>query len=322
VHRAAALTRQLLAYARQQVIAPALVDVNDAIRGLDGLLRRSISENVVIELRLAERLPPVLIDRGQLEQVVVNLVVNARDAMPAGGYLAIETRLEAVDAVRATILDAARGEHVAIRVSDTGVGIAPDVLPNIFEPFYSTKGPGAGTGLGLATVDGIVRQARGAIDVTSSEGVGTTFLVLLPRAEGMPLPAAAEPRPRLEPGGQRETIVVCEDDPAVRAIVVRALERHEFRVLAFAESEAALAHVRREAPDVALLVTDVVMPEMAGPELAAAMRERVPGLRVLYLSGYAEAMLATHGVLDEGVELLTKPFTPDTLVQRVREAIA
>ena len=322
VHRAAGLTRQLLAYARQQVIAPSLVDVNEVIRGLDGLLRRSISENVVIELRLAERLPPVLIDRGQLEQVIVNLVVNARDAMPAGGYLAIESRLEAVDAVRATVLEVTRGEHVAIRVSDTGVGIAPDVLPNIFEPFFSTKGPGAGTGLGLATVDGIVRQAGGAIDVTSSEGIGTSFRVVLPRAEGVPAPLAAESPARLAPDGRRETILVCEDDPAVRAVVVRALERHDFRVLAFAESDAALAHVRREAPEVALLVTDVVMPEMAGPELATALRELVPGLRVLYISGYAEAMLSTHGVLDDGIELLVKPFTPDTLVQRVRAAIA
>jgi len=291
--RAGALTRQLLAFGRRQVLAPALLDVNAVAAGLVPMLGRLIGETVEIAMLAGHDLPPVLADRAQLEQVVINLAINARDAMPDGGTLAIETE-------RA-------GAHVRLAVSDTGTGIAPEVLERIFEPFYTTKEIGLGTGLGLATVHGIVTQSGGRVEVTSEPGIGSTFTVLLPAAEpdAVAVPGAVAPAGRQRPGGD-ETLLVCEDEDGVRRLLELILTDAGYTVIACAHPAEALA-VRRP---VDALITDIVMPDLSGLELAA--RLAVP--RVLFITGYS----ASAAELPWGSERLEKPFDRATLLARVR----
>jgi len=314
--RANALTGQLLAFARRQLLEPQLLDVGAVVRGLEPILRRVVREDVAFELRLAAGLPAVRADRTQLEQVVVNLVANACDAMPRGGQL-----LVAAAAVNAA--PAAGGPpapHVALLVSDTGLGMSDEVRRRIFEPFFTTKERGRGVGLGLATVHGIVTQTGGTVQVESEPGRGSTFRVLLPAAAGVAEAPAPEPATLADfaPGTR---VLVADDAPLVRQSIARVLRARGLEVLEAEDGLAALAAARVAPGPLDLLVTDVVMPGLAGPELAAELRRAQPGLAVLFISGYADAGVVEHGQVAPDVELLPKPFTPDQLLARVAEVL-
>ena len=316
--RAAGLTRQLLAFSRQQVIQPRPLDLNAVVSGSEALLRRLIGEDVELAATLAEGLPPVLADPGQLEQVLMNLAVNARDAMPRGGRLTIETRPAELGEEQVRANPGVRpGPYVLLAVSDTGCGMDEATRARAFEPFFTTKGPGKGTGLGLATVYGIVRAAGGHAAIASEPGRGTTFEIYLPPAAGEARAAAAVAG---EAPGGTETVLLVEDDAAVRALAKRALERRGYDVLEAGGGGAALA-VSAGAGAIHLLVTDVVMPGMGGRELAGRLRGLRPGLRVLYMSGYTDDALVRHGVLAGEAAFLQKPFTPESLARKVREVL-
>jgi PAS domain S-box-containing protein len=318
--RATSLTRQLLAFTRQQVLEPRIVDLNAIIQDTDSMLRRLIGEDVQFSTVLREGLSAVRVDTGQIEQVLLNLAVNARDAMPRGGKLTVETSdVELLGGYVRQHPESRPGRFVMLAVSDTGVGMPAEVKTRIFEPFFSTKG-GKGTGLGLAVVQGIVKQSGGAVEVYSEVGVGTTFKIYLPAAAGAPvLPA--------EVGAQRsprgvETILLVEDEPGVRQLAQVALQGFGYRVLAAASGSAALRLMgagRRD--EVQLLVTDVVMPGISGRQLAETLRADYPGLKVLFLSGYTDDAVVRHGVLQAHVAFLQKPFTPISLARKVREVL-
>ena len=314
--RAKVLTNQLLAFSRKQVVRPTQVDLNATIRDLSRMLVRVIGENIELDLQL-DVVPPVIADVGQIEQVVMNLAVNARDAMPFGGRLTIRTVRAAMDtpAARARGLDP--GEYAALVVSDTGSGMTADVRHRIFEPFFTTKEVGKGTGLGLSTVYGIVKQSSGHIEVSSEPGKGTTFRVHFPRGVGN-LAGAAPERPG--PTHGVETVLLVEDEPMVLDLGSRVLRSHGYRVLVASNATEALQVAREHAGTVDLLLTDVVMPGMPGPELAARLEQVTPGLRVLYVSGYADDSVARLGT-EEGISFLAKPFTGEALAARVREVL-
>lgn len=322
--RAANLTSQLLAFSRRQVLQPATLDVNAVVGGLEGMLRRMLGEDVECRLTLAPGLPSVVTDPNQLEQAIVNLVVNSRDAMPMGGRLTIETGLvELVEADAAQHPEAVPGTHVVIAVSDTGAGMDREVLARAFEPFFTTKPQGRGTGLGLSSVYGIVAQSRGQVRAYSEPGLGTTIRIYLP-AE-----SAGDPGP--EGNGSRtsttgtptgtETILVVEDEELVRHLAVRFLERLGYTVLAAGAGDDALALLADDPRPVHLLLTDVVMPRLPGPQLAQRVVELRPGIRVLFMSGYTEDSIVHHGVLEPGIALLEKPFTYEGLARKVREVL-
>jgi len=320
--RAADLTRQLLAYSRRQVLAPRALDLNVVVAGLEPMLRRLIGEDVELATRLAPGVASVEADPGQLGQVIVNLAINARDAMPQGGKLVIETANAELDAafVR-THAGAVPGAYVQLSVSDTGIGMDEETRSHLFEPFFTTKEIGKGTGLGLATVYGIVKQSGGYIWVDTEAGRGTTFRICLPRSSGVP--EAATPRdPATAPAGGAETILLVEDEEAVRTLTTRALTARGYTVLVAANGPDALRLAEPLAAPIHLLLTDVVMPEMSGRELTRRLTASRPGLRVLYMSGYSEEAIARHGVLDPGTAFLQKPFTPDALAWRVQEVLS
>ncbi len=316
--RAAALTRQLLAYARRQLIEPRQVHVLELLHGVTGLLRRVIGEGIALEVREHPDLWRVRADPGQLEQVIMNLAVNARDAMPSGGRLVIECENITVGATGAPARDMAPGEYVSIAVSDTGEGMPPEVLERVFEPFYTTKPQGKGTGLGLATVDGIARQLGGAISAASIVGIGTTLCVFLPRDTG-PVQGASPADPVTIPRPQgHEHIILIEDDDALRTLARRVLEQCGFTVDCHADGAAALAIDDATLARAAMLVTDLVLPGLHGKEISDRLRQRAPHLVILYVSGYAEVAVSHHGILDGGVNFLEKPFTPERLAAKVR----
>jgi PAS domain S-box-containing protein len=319
--RAKDLTRQLLTFARKQVIAPVALDLNAVVLGCEKMLRRVLGEEIGLEVRVAAAGCPVRCDRGQLEQVIMNLAVNARDAMPEGGSLVVETRQGQGAGHPETKADASsqRGGWVRLVVTDTGVGIADDVRAHLFEPFFTTKALGHGTGLGLATVDGIVAQNGGHIHVVSAPGQGTTFEICLPRTEE-PL-APSQPSRQRSAGRGSELVLVVEDEPRVRAVTVRALRRAGYEVLVAANGEEALGLDRETLERVKLLLTDVVMPGQGGVAIADGLRARHPTLRVLYVSGHPEDAIAHRGVLEPGVEFLPKPFTASSLLGRVRTVL-
>jgi two-component system, cell cycle sensor histidine kinase and response regulator CckA len=312
--RARDLTRQLLAFARRQVTTLVPLDLNAVVRGSERLLRRVLGEDVEIRTALAPGLWPVRGDAGQLEQVIVNLALNARDAMPHGGTLTLETR----NAGPPTAGPAPGAGWVQLLVRDTGVGMSPLVKAHLFEPFFTTKPPGRGTGLGLATVHGIVAQAGGRVRVESEPGRGTAFEISLPRGL-QAVTAVAEPSAGPAPMvGGTESVLVVEDDPLVREVTARALRSGGYRVLLADGGADALQVVAREGAALRLVVTDVVMPGLDGKTLADELVRRLPGVRVLFVSGYTRDVISHHGVLDSGIEFLPKPFTSSALLARVR----
>lgn len=317
--RAAKLTSQLLAFARRQVAEPTRLDLNELTAQAERLLRRIIGEHIDFVTVLAPELAPVLADRGQLEQVLVNLVVNARDAMPEGGRLTVTTSNVEIDESAAARHAIVPGDYVELSVSDTGPGIPAEILAHIFEPFFSTKLPGHSAGLGLATCYGIVRQSGGNIVVRSEPDKGTTFEVLLPALEREQPPAEAR-GPTPTPAGS-ETVLFVEDDAAVRFMGARILTGQGYRVLQASSGPAALQLAGKHAGEIHILVTDVVMPQMSGIELARQLVEQRPAMRVLYTSGYTEDTVVQEGDIDPHVSFLQKPYVLETLLAKVRELL-
>ena len=321
-NRAASLTRQLLAFSRQQTLRPQILQLPDVISEISNLLRRLLGETVKLEVKHGRNLGLVRADPGQLEQVIVNLAVNARDAMPEGGTLTVETfRVTAseVRRMRSEILPVA--DYTAMRVSDTGTGIPPEIIAKVFEPFFTTKEVGKGTGLGLSTVYGIVKQTDGFIFADSEMGKGTSFVIYLPVHH-----AAAEPEPaipvRVEPAGETwgtGTILLVEDEAMVRAVAERALTRQGYQVLTATNGEEAL-ELLDEGAEIDLLISDVVMPQMDGPTLVRAARAKYPDLKILFMSGYAEEQLRKSIDIDR-VSFLPKPFSVQQLGQAARDAL-
>jgi two-component system, cell cycle sensor histidine kinase and response regulator CckA len=320
--RASALTGQILAFSRRQTLRPTVVSLSDVFSGLEPLLRRTLGEDIELVLRETRDAAMVEIDTHQFEQVLLNLAVNARDAMPSGGRLTfvIEPVMLNEDTWQ-VYPEAGPGRYVLLSVSDTGVGMDPDTAAHVFEPFFTTKRPGQGTGLGLSTVYGIVRQSGGVIDVFSEPGKGTTFRVLLPRVES---PGAANPAPETQtyPIFGKESILVVEDDDALRHLIARVLNRCGFDVVITADAEEALSHVSDQTRKLDLLLTDIVLPGgMRGDVLARRALELRPGLRVLHMSGYAQDAIVHEGRLDAGIDFVAKPFTPETLTTAIREVL-
>ncbi|MBK6457164.1 MAG: PAS domain-containing protein [Gemmatimonadetes bacterium] len=318
--RAAELTGQLLAFARRQVIEPRVLDLNALTSQIDRMLRRLIGEHVQLETALEPQLWPVRADPAQLEQVLLNLAVNARDAMPNGGTLTLETANVVLDEGYVTThADVVPGEYVMLAVSDNGEGIDPALLPMIFEPFFTTKPSGVGTGLGLATCYGIVRQAGGHIWAYSERGKGATFKIYLPRVQGVAGDVSTEVTGT--PARGSETVLLVEDDVSVRAIAVRALRAQGFVVLEAGNGVEALEVARAFGGVIHILVTDVVMPRLGGKELAAQLTKERPRMMVLFASGYTRNAIVHQGVLESGTNFLQKPYVPATLAKKVREVL-
>lgn len=321
--RAACLTRQLLAFSRKQVIQPQVLDLNGVVRGLELMLRRLLREDVQLVLDLAPSCGAVRMDRGQLEQVVINLAINARDAMPQGGRVKISS-VTLIHPGRSHDLrtDLQPGTYTRLTISDDGHGISAADLPHIFEPFFTTKQAGKGTGLGLSTVYGIVTQAGGGIGVESKEGVGTTFHIYLPVAGAVPLPETAGPPPSREAAQGSETVLLVEDEAEVREVIRRVLARAGYRVLTAASGEEAVVRGAECGGRIHLLVTDIIMPGMFGPQLYQSLSRQFPGLRVLYISGHTHEESIRDLEIPADAAFLQKPFAPDLLIRRVREVLA
>jgi signal transduction histidine kinase len=317
--RAAGLTHQLLAFARQEMIKPRVLSINDVVLSIEQLLIRTLGEHVELITGLAAGLAPVLADPGQIEQVLVNLAVNARDAMPQGGKLIIHTANTSIDET-AGLGEVPPGQYVALKVSDTGAGMPKDVMDRVFEPFFTTKPKGAGTGLGLATVYGIITQAGGRVRVYSEPGLGTSFTVLLPVTEQDMAPAAPSPaEPRY---GDGQTVLVVEDELAMREVTRRILARNGYHVVAAASGQEALDVLAGQLEHIDVLLTDVIMPGMQGKELAGKVRVLQPAARVVFMSGYTQGLLGEQGVLEPGVNLIEKPFSETTLLTKLHEVLS
>jgi PAS domain S-box-containing protein len=319
--RATALTRQLLAFSRRQILAPQVLDLNSVVANLEKMLRRLIGENIELTTVQQSGLGRVKADPGQVEQVIINLAVNARDAMPEGGKLTIETANVDLDGTyarrHAGVLP---GPYVMVAVSDTGIGMNAETLAHMFEPFFTTKEKGKGTGLGLATVYGIVKQSVGYTAVYSEPGHGSTFKVYLPRVEEAVTEAPSGSRnPELVKGS--ETVLVAEDEEGVRSLVCETLESLGYKVLEAREPGEALTIVEQYTEPIHLLLTDVVMPHMSGKELANRLATTRPEAKVLYMSGYTDNAVFIHGVLESGRFFLQKPFAPGALLRKVREVL-
>jgi CheY-like chemotaxis protein len=321
--RAANLTRQLLAFSRQQVVEPRVIDLNELIKSMDTMLGRLVGEDVRLVLNLGQELGRVKADVGHLEQVIMNLVINARDAMPDGGTLIIETSdVMLDDAYARDHLDANVGPHVMLAVSDTGSGMDEATRLRIFEPFFTTKERGRGTGLGLSTVYGFVKQNGGSIWVGSGRGKGTTFRVFLPCASEDAASAGHRAVPLVHRAGT-ETILLVEDDDQVRAVALNILRSGGYQVLEAPNPDDALTLSQAHAGTIHLLLTDVVMPGINGRELAERLQLSRPDMEVLFMSGYTDNVIAQHNLIDadSDLALLQKPFTPDVLLRRVRQSL-
>ncbi len=317
---AAGLTHQLLSFARREVIQPRRLDLNRVVTKVEELLRRTIGEDIELVVLAAENLGAVVADPGQLEQVLVNVAVNARDAMPSGGLLSIETSYQRVDADYAIAHPGlAPGRYARLRVSDTGAGMDAETRRHAFEPFFTTKPHGEGTGLGLATVYGIITQAGGYTSLYSEVGVGTTFSALLPICDE-PVPDADSEAAEHEMTGD-ETVLVVDDDERVRDVAERLLTRRGYTVLVAPGGAEAQEIAQQYDGPIDVLVTDVIMPKILGRDLADRLVQARPELGVLFMSGYAQPVLASRGTLDHGVTLLEKPFSEESLLAKVREVL-
>jgi two-component system cell cycle sensor histidine kinase/response regulator CckA len=321
VQRATGLTRQLLAFGRREVVHPQVLNLNDVVADVTELLVRTLGEHVELITIPADDLVPVFADPGQMEQVMVNLAVNARDAMPGGGTLTIataNTNLDEEYAAGRTNLQP--GGYVSVKVSDTGTGMPLEVQERVFEPFFTTKPKGEGTGLGLATVYGIITQAGGAVRIYSEPGLGTTLTVLLPYTDR---DAQMAPSSQAEPeGGAGKVVLVVEDEAALREVTRRMLDRAGYRVLTAASGLEALDIAAREQGPIDVLLTDVVMPHILGREVSDRLRALQPGVRVLFMSGYAHGLLSAQGVLERGLNLIEKPFTQAALLTKLAKVLA
>jgi signal transduction histidine kinase/CheY-like chemotaxis protein len=319
--RAAGITRQLLAFSRKTVLSPRIIDLNDIMLNLDSLLRRLIGEDIEVLTVPARDLGSVKADPGQIEQVIMNLALNSRDAMPQGGKLTLETANVQLDEKYAgEHQPISAGNYVMLAVSDTGLGMSPEVQARVFEPFFTTKEVGKGTGLGLSMVYGIVKQSGGYIWVYSEPGSGTTFKIYLPRVDQPAESAGADKRPSSVQRGT-ETILLVEDDPQLRQLSSSVLAHCGYKVLAASSPEEGLEVCRANHQEIRLLVTDVVMPRMNGRQLAEQVLKISPQTRVLYISGYTNNAIVHYGVLDPGLWFLPKPFTLSALIAKVREVL-
>jgi len=317
--RAKNLTHQLLAFARRQVVEPQVLNVNRLIRDFTPLLSRMMREDIEIVHQLHDDPLCVKIDPGQFEQILMNLAINARDAMPSGGKLTIHSRRAMLSG--RGLRDLPRGEYVALTISDSGMGIDPEVLPRIFEPFFTTKSSGIGTGLGLATVHGIITQNGGHIDCESIAGEGASFRIHLPAAKAeQEVVAQKKERPAAVPHGT-ETVLLVEDEELVRSVAAQTLRTYGYTVLDCADADTALAQAHSYGGHIHLLLTDVVMPRVGGAELARRIQEQWPRVKVLYTSGYTDNTIVRQGVQDKELEFLPKPYTPSTLARKVREVL-
>jgi two-component system, cell cycle sensor histidine kinase and response regulator CckA len=321
--RAAALTRQLLAFSRRQVLQPKVLDLNAVVTNMGQMLRRLIGEDIELSTDLSPSLSRVNADPGQIEQVIVNLAVNARDAMPDGGRITIATTdAELSPAYAAAYPEVHPGPHVLLSVADTGQGMSDETQTHLFEPFFTTKEGGKGTGLGLATVYGIVQQSGGHIRVNSAADRGSTFLIYLPRVDAPEDGEQGTDRPLLpHPSPGTETILLAEDEEVVRRLAQEILSRNGYKVLEAGNGRAALLLSEAHRGEIHLLLTDVVMPKMSGMELTERIRLQRPDLRILYMSGYTDDAILHHGVLEDGIPFLQKPFTPEGLARKVREVL-
>jgi PAS domain S-box-containing protein len=318
--RAGGLTTQLLAFSRRSVLEPVVLEPNAVVTDTAKMLQRLIGEDIRLVTSLAPQTGRVKVDPGQLGQVLMNLAVNSRDAMPTGGRLTIETRDVVLEESQVGGRDMAPGEYVIIAVSDTGTGMPPEVKARVFEPFFTTKGPGKGTGLGLATAYGIIKQSGGHMDAYSEVGVGTTFKIYLPAVPESEKPKASPALPATIRGGS-ERVLLVEDQPDVRQLALVALQSHGYRVLEATDGEDALRRVETDRPALDLIVTDVVMPGLSGREVAERLARTYPGIKVLYTSGYTDDAVVRHGILQADVAFLRKPYTPLSLARKVREVL-
>jgi PAS domain S-box-containing protein len=319
--RAVSLTRQLLAFSRQQVLEPAILSLNALVTDMEKMLPRLLGEDVKVDLNLDPALGQVKADQGQLEQVLMNLAVNARDAMPDGGKLTVRTANEDLDLAYTRQHPGSKpGRYVVLAVTDTGTGMDPETQAHIFEPFFTTKERDKGTGLGLSTVYGVVKQSGGYIAVDSEKGKGSSFSIFLPRVEqAVEAPEAVSPKTLSVRGS--ETILLVEDAEPLRKLAHMFLKDNGYRVLTAADGEEALQVAKQHAAPIQLLLTDVVMPGINGRVLAERLGPWQPGMKVLYMSGYTDSFIAGHGVLEQGIHLLHKPFTEETLARKVREVL-
>jgi CheY-like chemotaxis protein len=319
--QAVSIVRQLLAFSRKQIQQPRIVSLNTIVGNMEELLRRLIGEDVQLSIDAGANLGAVKADPNQIEQVIMNLALNARDAMPEGGRLSIGTSNVELDVMDPLLQPGSPiGPHVLLTVSDTGCGMDAKTQARIFEPFFTTKAPGKGTGLGLSMAYGIVKQSGGSISVASQPGHGAIFTICLPRVEGAPQPQSTE-----KPSGKMlngsETVLLVEDAEPLREVVREFLRQAGYSVLVAEGGTAALAASGNHPGPIHLLLTDVVMPGLSGPQLAQQLRVARPGVRVLFMSGYTDEALAPHGVLEEGVDLIEKPFTRGSLLTKMRDVL-
>ena len=318
--RAADLTGQLLAFSRQQVLEPRVLDLNASVRESEKILQRLLGADVELITHCQRKLARVKADPGQIDQVIMNLAINARDAMPEGGKLTIETKDVVLDDPYAQEhLGVAPGPYVMLAISDTGSGMSPETQARIFEPFFTTKEVGKGTGLGLSTVFGIIKQSGGHIWVYSEMGRGTTFKIYLPKTEEVSIPPEPVPKPASLHG--TETILLVEDHDDVRAIALQILRRYGYHIIEARNAGEALLQCEQHPRTIHLLLTDVVMPQMSGRRLADRLLKIRPHMKVLFMSGYTENAIVHHGILESGIAYLQKPLLPETLARRVREVL-
>jgi CheY-like chemotaxis protein len=319
-NRAAELTRGLLAFSRKQVINPVLIDLNEIVSNVGKMLKRIIGEDIALGTVLSTRELPVMVDAGQMEQVLMNLVTNARDAMPDGGLLTIQTDMVYVDSHYAEAHFSQNAyTYAVLKVSDTGLGMDQVTKENIFEPFFTTKEVGKGTGLGLSMVYGIIKQHNGNVRVYSEVERGTTFKIYLPlvqtEKEIIPMPIETLPE------GKGETILIAEDEPQVRGSMRLILQEHGYKIIEAENGEDAVRIFQKNRDAVTLILLDVIMPVKNGREAYAEMNGIKPGVRTIFMSGYTDDIISKKGILEEGFQLISKPINPDTLMRKIREVL-